>query len=245
MRNPIWRVALLFALMLFSTAPQAATCIDLPPIDGSSMMAVAPAGYVISAGTPDIVDGNGFWPSSGTSSSFVISDVNGTSNSGGQMLYAITDSWPPPGEVVETIATTLTGLTIGSSYTVPVQWQQAQMLWKSALFATGGSFRMTVLQTDAQGQLQEITNVYTSPGVSDPWQTVDFTFTAIATTATVKLGSAPIPPPAGGGDAYESIVMDAGGYAHQPTSACSFVKRPQKPRQQPEILCSIVLRLKI
>lgn len=71
----------IFGLMAGSQASFAQVCIDPPPIGGPQGVGTAPPGWSVAANTPDVVAGNGPWPGGG----YTISDVSGTSTSGGTM----------------------------------------------------------------------------------------------------------------------------------------------------------------
>jgi hypothetical protein len=169
-----------FAIVGLIAVPQlgfAQTCIDPPPIGGATGVSVAPPGWNVGQGSPDVINGNGLWPGGG----YTISDIGGTSTSGGTMGLFLTES----GTYVETWTTTLTGLTAGQQYQVAVEWQQATLLPNGGGSGwTGGTLRITVDGSSTD---------YTSSGsiAGDTWQVATKVFTATGSTALLELGHTP------------------------------------------------------
>jgi hypothetical protein len=161
-------------------AQQTAICIDPPPINGAPAAATAPAGWSIGQNTPDIVAGNGAWPGF---TDFTLSDFSGASPSGGTVGVFIGQS---DVSYVETWQTTLTGLTVGLTYQVALNWQQVSGREDApgTLAWSGGQFRIVVdgNPTDYVG---------TGTAATDTWQVAVKTFVATSTTAVLEIGKTP------------------------------------------------------
>ncbi len=179
----------------FSQTP---TCVDPPPIGGTPSVGSAPAGWSVASMTPDIVAGNGPWPGGG----YTISNVSGTSTSGGTMgLFLNNDT-----SAGESWQTTLTGLTSGTTYQLAIEWQQATL--SGGVVYEGGQLRMTV-----DGDSTDYTSSGSTAG--DTWQPAVKVFTATGTTASLVLGKTPE-------DFRGAVVADSG-------DACAVVVPPPEP----------------
>lgn len=191
-------------LMLFSFKMNAQICLDLPDIQGTPCMGTettcdaTPTGWTPYVGTPDLTETNaaptgaaitnyiGMPVSSGTVGLFIESPGQITS------VNSFQESW----------FTTLTGLTVGQQYTIPVEWQRIAV----STFSNGGNLRMGVGTTF---------QTYTvDPTAGGGWQTDQFTFTATATSMTFVMGMA-----AQGSNA--AILIDAGNICSTIPPACN------------------------
>lgn len=160
-------LCILFSLQ--STIAQ--ICLPLPAISSAPAVGAAPPGYNVWQNTPDIISGNGAWPGGG----YTVSNVNGTSAAGGTMGMFLQNGGAPASQA-EGWQTTFTGLTIGQTYSVSCQWQQATL--SGGVTYSGGNLHVTV---------NGIPTLFTSSGgVGDPWQVATVTFTATATTAVYQ-----------------------------------------------------------
>lgn len=205
------RLVFSLAIAAFMASPLpgfAQVCVDPPPIGGTPSVGAAPAGWSVAANTPDIVAGNGLWPGGG----YTISDIGGTSTSGGSMGLFLSE----PSGYVESWQTTLTGLTSGVTYQVAVEWQQATLTPNSGGTGwSGGHLRITV-----DGNSTD----YTSTGsvAGDAWQLATKVFTATGPTANLVLGHTPEA-------VYGMVVADSGG-------ACSIANPPPPQVTPPAII---------
>lgn len=180
--------ALCFLFKIESSFAQ--ICIELPPINSAPVVGGAPPGWSVWQESPDIISGNGPWPGGG----YTVSDVNGTSAAGGTMgmflhnggtSIALAEGWQ----------TTLTGLTIGQSYSISCEWQQATL--SGFVTYSGGNLLVTV---------NGVPSLFTSSGgATDPWQVATVTFTATATTALYQIRVSEFP--SGPGAFYGSFVV--------------------------------------
>ena len=180
-------------------AQGAPVCIDPPPIDGPAAANTAPQGWSVYSNTPDVIVGDGPWPGL---SGEIIYDISGPSASGGTMGFFL--GLGLGRSYYERWSTTLTGLTVGTTYQVAFEWQQASI--RGGTVASGGGFRMTV-----DGDSTDYAPVGTA--ATDTWQTAVKTFVATAPTAQLIIGAPEI---AGFNGA---VVADSG-------SACSLVVGP-------------------
>ncbi|NOQ71145.1 MAG: T9SS type B sorting domain-containing protein [Crocinitomix sp.] len=161
-------LTLLLVNLLFYVTGSAQICIPLPPINGTPATNMAPAGWDLVDGTADIVSGLGPYPGV---EGFFVYDVDGFSIAGGEMtLLAASDV------VSEGIETTLTGLTIGLTYSVSLEWQQIKLSNDALLTYYEGRLLMGV-----DGDELIFTSV---GGLDDEWQVATITFVAVATTAS-------------------------------------------------------------
>ncbi len=159
-----------------------ATCLTLPGITDAPQVNAIPTGYTDAgcAFPPSIIAGNGLFPGSTTST---ISNVDGTPSLGGNMALLVdpvnagcTSGSGAPG-IAGGLSTSLTGLTVGQTYSISVEWQQASVDADIA----GGTLSISV------DGLTETT--YTSSGgLSDGWQIATYTFTAANTSHTATFG---------------------------------------------------------
>jgi hypothetical protein len=195
------RASLASAIALSSVAPQYASaqsapiCLNPPPINGAPSTGAAPVGWAVAVNTPDIVNGNGPWPGGG----YTISDVSGTSTSGGTMGLFLNEGVG----YQESWQTTLTGLTIGQTYQIAIEWQQGTLSQNGGGDTwSGGSLRMSV-----DGNVTDYAPVGTA--ASDVWQVATITFVATGTSAVFVLGATP-------GPGSNMVVADSG-------AACSIV----------------------
>ncbi len=164
-------------LTMTSTELSAATPISLPTIEGAPAFGVAATGWTIGDETPDIIAGNGAWPGG---AGYVVSDVSGLSPQGGTMgLFLNNGTNTFPTALGETWKTPLTGLTVGQSYSVSVNWQQATLAGGATY--SGGQLKMIV---------DGVETVFTGTGTpsTDDWQTAIVTFVATSTTANFEMG---------------------------------------------------------
>jgi gliding motility-associated-like protein len=169
--------SLLFILMfsVFSNLSYSQECLETAAIDGVPGAAVIPAGWDLWMSTPDLIAGLGPWPGGG----YFVYDVDGISSSGGEMQLILANAGTPG----EGIQTTLTGLTIGASYSVSIEWQQMTLSNDDPGFPIiyeGGKLALTV-----DGVETEFASV---GGMDDPWQVATVTFVAIAPTALLQCG---------------------------------------------------------
>jgi gliding motility-associated-like protein len=141
-------------LFIISTIGISQTCIALPPINGTPAASTAPVGWTVWIPSPDIVAGDGPWPGGG---GYITSDVDGISGAGGEIGMMLADA---SFGVTEGLETTLTGLTLGTNYSVSLEWQQA----------TDGV--ETTFESDG--------------GVDDLWQVATVTFIASGPTASFQ-----------------------------------------------------------
>jgi hypothetical protein len=174
----------------FGTA--AVTAATTPEINGTPVYENVPVGWTLTGGTPDINNyANAVW--SGT---YAVTNLNGISWNGGEYVNFVSK-----GDVLttESMKASMTGLTVGQTYTYGVQWQQytlTQLSGIANIFA-GGQLKVTI---------NGVSQIYTSAGLSDTWQNALFTFVANASSMDVnlsinsKVGS-------GGGDA--AIAVDS------------------------------------
>ena len=195
-----------FAVLMTIAQPGfAQVCVDPPPIGGAPAVSAAPVGWQVASNSPDIIAGNGLWPGGG----YTISDISGTSSSGGTMgLFLYEDP-----SYVESWQTTLTGLTAGVQYEVAIEWQQATLRPLSGVGGwSGGRIRLTV-----DGNSTD----YVSNGsiAGDGWQTAVKVFTASGPTANFVLGHSPDPGTSG------MVVADSG-------SGCAVVNGTAGPPPQ-------------
>lgn len=162
-------LALCFLVNMQSAIAQ--ICLPLPAINSAPAVAAAPPGYNVWQNTPDIISGNGPWPGGG----YTVSNVNGTSAAGGTMGMFLQNG----GQIAtnaEGWQTTFTGLTIGQSYSVSCQWQQATLT--GGVTYSGGNLHVTI---------NGVPTLFTSSGgIGDPWQVATVTFTATATSAVYQ-----------------------------------------------------------
>lgn len=165
-------------------------CIELPPINSAPAVGSAPPGWSVWQESPDIISGNGPWPGGG----YTVSDVNGVSAAGGTMAMFLHNGGTTI-TMAEGWQTTLTGLTIGQSYSVSCEWQQATL--NGFVTYSGGNLLVTV---------NGVPSLFTSSGgVTDPWQVATVTFTATATTALYQVRVSEFP--SGPGAFYGSFVV--------------------------------------
>ena len=139
-------------------------------IDGTASRNSTPTGWTALSGTtPDLNDNNNTAWAGVLNTTF----VNGQSLNGGQWEQMMAQT------ITEGMTSTLTGLTVGQTYTYGVQWQQIQSSGTSQSdFQAGGQLKMTV---------NGVTKIFTSSGLEDEWQTALITFVATSTTASVQL----------------------------------------------------------
>jgi hypothetical protein len=175
--NPLSNFSGTVPLTMTSSEIGATTAIVLPSIDGSPAVAGASPGWNVGNETPDIISGNGPWPGG---YSYVVSNVSGVSPQGGTMgLFLNNSILDFPTALGETWTTPLSGLEVGKTYSISVNWQQATL--------TGG-------QTYDGGQLKMILNgvetLFTSTGTvgGDDWQTATLTFVASSANMTLEMG---------------------------------------------------------
>ena len=169
--------------------------IDPPNIDGTVSAGVAPTGWDVQEPTPDIINGNGGHPASGT-----VSNVNGNSTSGGQMGIFLSQ-----GATNEGWNTTLTGLTAGQEYIVAIEWQEASLIDAGFLGIGGFEYENGNLEMIIDG----VSTVFTggNNAANDTWETATVTFTAQATTANLVIQ---IQEGSGTGTTGGAIVIDSG-----------------------------------
>jgi hypothetical protein len=148
-----------------------------PAINGTpceNCVATGWVNYNVAIGqSPDLVTGNGVWPGA---ASGVLSNISGTSPSGGNMAFLGTVL---EGSFVgEAISTNITGLVVGNSYTAQFYWQQCNVDFGGFIYS-GGALDIKMNATTKQ---------YTSSGVADGWNIASFTFTATNTSEVIVLG---------------------------------------------------------
>jgi methionine-rich copper-binding protein CopC len=132
----------------------------------------APDGWTVVSGSPDMNDAsNGAW--GGATGVYTLQNVNGTSSNGGKFAELVGTNSPT---VNESIGTTLTGLVAGQSYSYGVQWQQATLNGNGFTYASGGQLKLTINGTS---------QVFTSTGLTDGWQTAVMSFIATGTSASI------------------------------------------------------------
>ena len=175
------------------------SCTDLPPVDGTPSFNSAADGWQLVEGTTDLVSGNGPWPGP-DGSPFTVSDVVGSSRSGGEMQLLI--ALPgQAGNMVESVQTELRGLTPGEELTLAFEWQQAT-LSRPGRTLSGGTIDVVV---------DGVTHTFTSDSESGDhgWEVALIDVVATADTLTVVVRSNATG--ASGTDGQAAVVFDAGG----------------------------------
>ena len=174
-----------------------ANCVDLPAVDGTPSFNSAADGWQALAGAVDIIAGNGPWPGP-VGTPFVVSDVVGTSASGGEMHMLISLGGS---NLVESAETELTGLTAGEEVVLALEWQQATVSSPDRALS-GGSLDVMV---------DGVLHSFSSPLSSDAhgWEVITVAFVPTASTASVVVQSNLAGATGDGGDGM--VVFDAGG----------------------------------
>ncbi|NJM34006.1 MAG: hypothetical protein HC850_04045 [Rhodomicrobium sp.] len=150
--------------------------VGVPGISSAPVAHNAPEGWQNARGTPDVISGNGAWPGGG---GLEVSNVSGPSPFGGTMGLLVST---PNNGWEETINTTLTGLTVGQTYTTQFAWQQASVLNDPSGLLEGGSVRVRI-----GDEVREIQPIGTA--ASDDWQIETISFTATAETMEFEVSS--------------------------------------------------------
>ena len=193
---------MLFTLLLAAlpkpVAAQAiAACLDAPSMNYSGTIptyGAAPAGWSIASGSPSVVAATN--PSS-TGSGGTINFISGPSASGGSVVHVFAS-----GSSYGAISSTLTGLIVGQSYTVAIEWQRTQVTNTGIAYYLDGNLFIQV------GSNAKQTYTTSSGASSDSWTIARYTFTANATSLPIGVGVV-----AGTGSQSSlnpSIVFDAG-----------------------------------
>ena len=173
--------------------------ISLPEMEGTPDDDCAPPGWEVEEISPDIVEGNGPWPS-GT---YRVADVNGGNVSGKTMgLFLSADT-----TTLEGWKTTLTGLKKGEDYSFSFQWQQATLLSGSTEWYQGGEILVvvngdsTVFKSDDDPE-------------NDTWQMANVSFKANNNVASVII-KIHISPGSYSGSYGGAVVIDNGDYCKE------------------------------
>ena len=170
------------------STPLSITDIDKSDASGGPLDNRVPTGWTrLGNTTPDLNDyDNNAWKGQfGIPFFYVQSNVNGRSNDDGEFIGLV---FSDEAKSSEGVVTAMSGLTVGTIYTVAVQWQQA------VLTTPADSPDGVKKEGYYGGQLQifttgegNVARVYTSSGVTDGWQTALYTFTARGTTQNITL----------------------------------------------------------
>jgi len=176
--------------------------IDITRIDGPVGMDKSPTGWTVAKNTPDVTNYNpdgSSWMVYADSPWYTITGVKGSSMDGGTAVGLVSVQ-----TYTEAISTVLTGLTVGATYTVGVQWQKAYLYRVPGDYSYGGG--MTI--TSSTGE----TATYTQPLKSqqDTWSLATLTFVAKSSTATISLeGSRDYTTPDYGSNGQQAVVADS------------------------------------
>jgi hypothetical protein len=181
-----------FICLSITYAVQSQTCLALPELNGTPQTTAAPSGWNIWHGTPDIISGNGYYP---TGLAATVENINQPSYAGGEMVFFIINA--ASGANTESIYTELTNLTIGESYTINLEWQQATLDYTN--YANDFSGGHLEIYLDGIMQNTFVSNA----GIEDDWQVVNFTFTATSISHTLGLKGALL-----NGSSRGAIVID-------------------------------------
>jgi len=182
--------------------------IDITRIDGPAKMNSAATGWTITKNSPDITNYNadGVTKASYADSNnyYTIYGVKGASLDGGtaaSFVQVRDTGW------YEGMSTVLNGLTVGSTYTVGLQWQKEILLRDNGLgpeYTFGGAFKVT----SSTGETQTFTQSITAQ--NDTWQLASLTFVAKASTATITIEGAITPAPAEAGTSgLQAVLADS------------------------------------
>lgn len=191
----------------------AVQALDLPSINGPAAIETTPAGWTAPptiSNTPDLITGNGSYPAC---CGMTLSDITGTSLDGGTMTLLLANPVSEVNPVGESIATTLTGLTAGTSYAVTLQWQQATLSYSPIPGMTftysGGDLKVTV------AGVETVVTPSAAPA-ADAWQSVEIVFQATAPTETLIAELV-------ASSTRGAIVIDGGAYVRTIRSATATV----------------------
>ncbi len=166
-----------------------------PAIDASANCAnCAPAGWSIATPSPDMIAGNGAHPGG---AGYVVSGISGVSPQGGRMALLLTDN---TNTTKESLSTSISGLTIGSTYDASFYAQGAQDAAGSNIYS-GGSLLVQI------GSNQSSLLLPYASALTDDWQLFKVRFTATATTMSLRL-TADV---AGASSTGACIAVDGGG----------------------------------
>ena len=164
------RPALLTLLVLFGMAcPTGAFAQTLDAIERASgpCTGCAVDGWTVSEQSPDVIAGNGMWPG-GT---WDVSNVDGGPSEGSNMQLMLSG-----GSVREGVSTTMTGLVIGGTYEVSIDYQGMTLTYNGNTYQNG-DFEMIVGGTS-----------YTyATSTGDTWATATVQFVAAGTTETIEI----------------------------------------------------------
>ncbi len=192
-------ITLLLAALPKPVAAQAtAACLDAPSMNYSGTIptyGAAPAGWSVASGSPSVIAATN---PSATGSGGTINYISGPSASGGSVVHVFGSS-----SSYGAISATLTGLIIGQSYTVAIEWQRTQVTNAGISYYLDGNLFIQV------GSNAKQTYTTSSGASSDSWTIARYTFTATATNLPIGVGVV-----AGSGSQSSknpSIVFDAGG----------------------------------
>lgn len=167
---------LLITVVTFSINAHAQYCVDLPVMNGTPQSYTCPNGWNIWHSTPDIITGNGVYP--GTTQAN-ITDVNGSSSVGGEMVFFLINGIL--GQNTEGLTTVLSGLVPGTDYFVSVEWQQVTLDYIGVVHDPKGGKLGMYLDGNSIGTFSS------SGGLDDDWQTATVSFVATGTSHTLGL----------------------------------------------------------
>lgn len=158
-----------FSVVIMSIAFQskAQNCIETPEINGSPANYAAPVGWSVWYGTPDVISGNGVYPTGVPAS---IADVNATSTAGGEMAFLLINA--VNGNFTESIQKTISGLVPGNLYSLVIDWQQATLDYAITTNDFSGG-KLEVFIDGVSNSVHESTG-----GYDDGWQSATVQFTA-------------------------------------------------------------------
>lgn len=171
------KIHLFFSLTFFTIYnTDAQTCIELPELNGTPQLSSAPAGWSTWYGTPDIITGNGNYPTGIAANIF---DVNENSTAGGEIVFLIINS--ANGLNTESITTSINNLTPGEEYSFSLEWQQATLDYTNfSNDFTGGKLGIYL-----DGSIHSI--FQSNGNIEDNWQVATVNFTATSTSHLIGI----------------------------------------------------------